>query len=75
MSKRKCNNYFTNPCLLETQRATESSFEKVVRALCLAPEESSASPELRAWVRRNKRCKYVPAELLAIFGFKVGAEI
>lgn len=47
---------------------TESSFEEVVRALCLSPEQYSASAELKAWVERNKDVKYVPQELLAAFG-------
>jgi len=75
MAKRKCNTYFTNPCRLGRQPATESSFERVVEVLRLAPEQYAASPELRAWVRRNKRYKYVPPDLLVIFGFETDAEV
>jgi hypothetical protein len=74
MPKPTFNNYFTNPCRLGMQQATESSFEQVVQSLRLAPEQYAASPELRAWVGRNKRYKYVPPDLLATFGFKPGAE-
>jgi hypothetical protein len=73
MSKRRSNNLFTNPCLIR-QKPTESSFEQVVQSLRLSPERYAESPELRAWVRRNKSYKYVPPDLLATFGFKAGAE-
>ncbi len=39
---------------------TESSFEQVVQSLRLTPEQYAASVELRAWVRRNKRFKFLP---------------
>ncbi len=51
--------------------ATESSFEEVVRALSLSPEQYADSPELRAWVERNKDIRYVPQELLTAFGLTV----
>jgi hypothetical protein len=75
MSKSTDNHYFTNPCRIGRPQVTESSFERLVQALCLAPDQYSASPELKAWVRRNKNYKYVPPDLLATFGFKPGAEI
>ena len=74
MPKPTFNNHFTNPCRLGIQQATQSSFEHVVQSLRLAPEQYAASPKLRAWVKRNKRYKYVPSDLLATFGFKPGAE-
>jgi len=75
IAKRKCNTYFTNPYRLGRQPATESSFEQVVQALCLTPDQYAASPELKTWVSRNKSYKYVPPDVLAIFGFEVGAEV
>lgn len=74
MSNRKSNNYFTNPCLMRSQMRNQSSFEQVVQSLHLTPERYAESIELKAWVRRNKSSKYVPADLLATFGFKAGAE-
>jgi hypothetical protein len=71
MSKPKINNYFTNPCRMGLPIATESSFEEVVKTLCLSPEQYSGSAELRAWVERNKDMKYVPQDLLAAFGLTV----
>lgn len=75
MSNRKPSTYFTNPYRIGSQQPTESSFEQVVRSLRLTPEQYTASLELRAWVKRNKNYKYVPPDLLAIFGFRVGAEV
>jgi hypothetical protein len=74
MARQKGNTYFTNPYRLGREPVTESSFEQVVQKLCLTPDEYVASPELRVWVRRNKSYKYVPPELLALFGFKAGSE-
>lgn len=53
--------------------ATESSFEQVVKTLCLSPDQYADSAELRAWVERNKDVRYVPPELLAVFGLTVEA--
>jgi hypothetical protein len=75
MSKRKCSTHFANPCRIGRQQVPESSFEQVVQSLRLTPEQYAASVELRAWVRRNKRFKYVPPDLLAIFGFRPAAEV
>jgi hypothetical protein len=75
MSKTKGSPHFTNPCRIGPQQVVESSFEEIVKTLCLIPEHYEDSNELRAWVRRNKTLKYVPSEVLKAFGFKVGAEV
>ncbi|MGB9234118.1 MAG: hypothetical protein WCC04_06860 [Terriglobales bacterium] len=75
MSKRKGNPYFTNPCRIGCPQPTQSSFEQVVQSLRLSPEQYAESPELRAWVKQNQNDKYVPLDLLATFGFKLGAEV
>jgi hypothetical protein len=74
MPKRKRSTHFTNPCRIGRQQSTQSSFEQVVQALSLTPEQYASSVELRAWVGRNKRFRFVPPELLVTFGFKPGAE-
>jgi hypothetical protein len=51
-----------------------SSFEQVVKALNISPEEYESSLELKEWVRRNKDHKYVPTGLLEAFGFNVNTE-
>ena len=52
-----------------------SSFEEIVNALCLSPEHYAESDELKAWVKRNQRLKYVPPDLVRLFGFKVEPEV
>jgi hypothetical protein len=48
-----------------------SSFDKVVQALGLTPEQYISSLALREWVRSNKDEKYVPPDLLKAWGFTV----
>jgi hypothetical protein len=50
---------------------SSSSFEQVGRALKISPEEYGGSLELKEWVRRNKDERYVPTEVLKVFGFEV----
>jgi hypothetical protein len=47
----------------------KTSFEHVVNALRLSPEEYERSIPLKEWVRLNKDDKYVPSELLKAWGF------
>ena len=58
-----------------SQVAIATSFEEMVKALRLSPEQYAASDELKAWVRRNKNLRYVPLDLLMMFGFEAGAEV
>jgi hypothetical protein len=53
---------------------SESSFDRMVDALKLSPDQYQSSSELREWVLRNKDDKYVPPELLKAFGFHVNLE-
>jgi hypothetical protein len=39
--------------------------------LRLSPGEYKNSTALRDWVQKNKNNKYVPSELLQVWGFKV----
>jgi hypothetical protein len=73
-SKHQASAYSTNSFRIRHLPATESSFEQIVRTLRLSPEQYAESPELRAWVRRNKSYRFVPPDLLAAFGFDAGIE-
>lgn len=53
----------------------ESTFEHFVRRLHLSPEEYSTSVELKEWVRRHKDHKYVPSQLLELWGFEVDVKL
>jgi hypothetical protein len=46
-----------------------TSFERVVRALQLSPDQYLESAPLKEWVRRHKDEKYVPSDLLKAWGF------
>lgn len=48
-----------------------SSFDKVVQALGLTPDQYLSSIALKEWVRSNKDEKYVPSDLLKAWGFTV----
>ena len=50
---------------------TPSSFEHLVKSLQLSPGQYETSTALKDWVRKNKDHKYVPPELLEIWGFSV----
>lgn len=52
-----------------------SSFETVVKTLGLKPEQYEHSPELKDWVRKNKDQKYVPQDLLQVWGFTANSEV
>jgi hypothetical protein len=41
-----------------------SEFEKVVKRLKLGPEQYASSAQLREWVEKNWRQKFVPEKLL-----------
>jgi hypothetical protein len=56
---------------VETATSSASSFEKVVQALGLKPEQYLSSAALKDWVRTNKDDKYVPSDLLKAWGFSV----
>jgi hypothetical protein len=73
MRRRSVNRNFTKP---GTTRSITypSSFEQVVRGLKISPGEYRGSLELKEWVRRNKNDRYVPTEVLKIFGFQVDSD-
>jgi hypothetical protein len=75
MMRHRANSHFTRPCEMGPPTVLASSFEEVVNDLCLSPEHYAESDELKAWVKRNKRLKYVPPELLRLFGFKGESEV
>ncbi len=68
---RTVNRNFTKPGAILPIVFSPSSFERIVRSLKISPEEYRSSPELKEWVRRNKDHRYVPTDLLKVFGFQV----
>ncbi|HVP51385.1 MAG TPA: hypothetical protein VMT05_04700 [Terriglobales bacterium] len=47
-----------------------TSFEQIVKKLGLSPEQYEGSALLKDWVRRNMEEKYVPSDLLKVWGFE-----
>jgi hypothetical protein len=54
---------------------SRTSFEEAVKAMKLSPREYASSAALKEWVRKNKDHKYVPLDLLTIWGFEVRGEL
>jgi len=75
MRRHHVNRNFTKPEAINPLVISLSSFERVVDALNISPEEYQSSLELKEWVRRNKGHKYVPTGLLETFGFRVNTEL
>jgi hypothetical protein len=71
MTLRSVNRLFTNPDAFNRVSPSSNSFDAIVSALRLSPQQYQDSPELKEWVRRNKDQRYVPTELLNAFGFDV----
>jgi hypothetical protein len=69
--RRYVNRAFTKPETREPPIPSPSSFEQIVKELRILPAEYHGSPELKEWVRQNKDEKYVPTEVLKMFGFRV----
>lgn len=47
-----------------------SEFERVTVRLNLSPDQYASSPQLHAWVEKNWRQKFVPENLLKVWGLK-----
>jgi len=69
--QRTVNRNFTKPGAIGPIVFSPSSFERIVSSLKISPEEYRSSPELKEWVRRNEDHRYVPTDLLKVFGFQV----
>jgi hypothetical protein len=54
---------------------TISSFDALVKSLGLSPDEYADSKQLKELVRLNKDQKYVPQDLLRLWGFPVKSEV
>lgn len=52
-----------------------TAFEDFVKKLRLSPADYEASLILREWVRKNKDQKYIPDDLLKLWGFEVKGDL
>ncbi len=54
---------------------SQTSFDEAVKAMKLSPREYASCAALKEWVRKNKDHKYVPLNLLRIWGFEAKGEV
>jgi hypothetical protein len=73
MIKRRGNPNWGKPAPFTA--AGISSFESVVKTLGLAPQQYEGSQSLRNWVAKNKHNKYVPQDLLQVWGMLAPSEV
>jgi hypothetical protein len=70
MTRKPGNSNWGKPDTGRQPPPCQTSFEEAVTALKLSsPREYASSAALKEWVRKNKDHKYVPLELLSIWGF------
>lgn len=74
MAKKRGNPNWGKP---DTQAApvVPTSFEDVVRKLRLSPADYEGSLQLKEWARKNKDQKYIPDDLLKLWGFEVKGDL
>ena len=48
---------------------TRSEFEEFLRELHLSIEEAKNNPVVRDWVRNNKDRRFIPLEILKVYGY------
>lgn len=63
MAKRAVNHRWSQGLGAIECAAAPSEFEQVVEDLRLSPAEYETSPQLRMWVEKNWRQKFVPEKL------------
>jgi hypothetical protein len=74
MAKKRGNPNWGKPDVNTIPYTGATSFEEIAKKLCLSPHQYGNSVELRDWVQKNKDHKYVPSNLLELWGFEVQGE-
>jgi len=74
MAKKRGNPNWGKP-EVHSGPITPTSFEEVVKKLRLAPADYGTSLQLREWAQKNKDQKYVPDDLLKLWGFEVKGDL
>ena len=57
-----------------SQMQDNCAFDKVVGKLGLTPEQYETSETLKYWVKRHHKNRYIPEEVLLLFGMRVEVE-
>jgi hypothetical protein len=74
VTKKRGNPNWRKPELNAVPCAGATSFEEVAKRLCLSPQQYGNSAQLRDWAQKNKDLKYVPSNLLELWGLEVKGE-
>lgn len=71
MTNKRGNPNWCKPELHIVPYTGATSFEEIAKKLCLSPQQYGDSVQLRDWAQKNKDHKYVPSNLLQLWGFEV----
>lgn len=71
MTNKRGNPNWCKPKLHIVPYTGATSFEEIAKKLCLSPQQYGDSVQLRDWAQKNKDHKYVPSNLLELWGFEV----
>ena len=74
MAKKRGNPNWGKPEVNTIPYIGTSAFEEVVKKLRLSPSQYEGSTHLKEWARKNKDQKYVPSQLLQVWGLDVKAD-
>jgi hypothetical protein len=74
MAKKRGNPNWGKPDM-HAAPIVPTSFEEVVKKLRLSPAEYEGSLPLKEWARNNKDQKYIPDDLLKLWGFEVKGDL
>jgi len=74
MAKKRGNPNWGKPDI-QAVPVVPTSFEEVVRKLRLSPADYEGSLQLKEWVRQNKDQKYIPDDLLKLWGSEVKGDL
>jgi hypothetical protein len=82
VTKQRGNQNWGKPDVDSSRCSGPTSFEEIVRKLCLSPEDYEHSIPLKEWVQKNKEWvqknkdqKYVPVDLLRAWDFVVKGDV
>jgi hypothetical protein len=74
MAKKRGNPNWGKPDM-QAAPVVPTSFEEVVKKLRLSPADYEGSLTLKEWVRKHKDQKYIPDDLLKLWGFEVKGDL
>jgi hypothetical protein len=75
MAMKRRNSNWGKPDVGPVTAPVPTSFETLVKDMKLTPAQYKTSVQLKEWVKKNKDHKYVPPDLLSVWGFEVKGEL